>query len=102
EPCFVSLCKKTPVASDLPMLRHIRQPLHTRGLQTDVGIEAAGDSAVDNSLLLLLQQLDQLLLGVDVTPDPTIRMIEEADDGGMLRWRWDRKGRPQKRVIGQL
>ena len=40
----------------LPMLRHVAQPLHTRGLEADVGVEAAGDGAVDDGLLLLLQQ----------------------------------------------
>ena len=66
------------------MLRHIPEPLHAGGLETDVGVEAAGDGAVDDGLLLLLQQLDQLLLGADVAPDPPVRVVEEPDDGGLL------------------
>src|SRR5690606_33958971 len=66
------------------MLRHIPQPLHAGGLEADVGVEAAGDGAVDDGLLLLLQQLDQLLLGADVPPNPPVRVIEEADDGGLF------------------
>ena len=66
------------------MLRHIPKPLHARGLEADVGVEAAGDGAVDDGLLLLLQQLDQLLLGADVAPDPPVRVVEEADDGGLF------------------
>ena len=66
------------------MLRHVPQPLHARGLEADIGVEAAGDGAVDDGLLLLLQQLDQLLLGADVAPDPPVRVVEEADDGGLF------------------
>jgi hypothetical protein len=43
------------------MLRQIPQPLHAGGLEADVGVEAAGDGAVDDGLLLLLQQLDSFL-----------------------------------------
>lgn len=50
------------------MLRHVSKPLHARGLEADVGVEAPSDSTVDDSLLLFLQQLDQLLLGADVLP----------------------------------
>src|SRR5581483_8626741 len=69
---------------DLPMFRHIAQPLHAGGFEADVGVEAAGDGAVDDGLLLLLQQLDQLLLGADVPPNPPVRVVEEADDGGLF------------------
>ena len=37
----------------LPMLRHLAQPLDAGVLQGYVGVEAAGDSAVDDGLLLL-------------------------------------------------
>ena len=73
------------------MLRHVPQPLHAGGLEADVGVEAAGDGAVDDGLLLLLQQLDQLLLGADVAPDPPVRVVEKADDGGLFREGWDGK-----------
>ena len=56
----------------------------------DGGVEAAGDGAVDDGLLLLLQQLDQLLLGADVASDAPVRVVEEADDGGLFGegWKW--------------
>src|SRR5680860_1874819 len=73
----------------LPMLRHIPQPLHAGGLEADAGVEAAGDGAVDDGLLLLLQQLDQLLLGADVAPDPPVRVVKKADNGGLFGERWD-------------
>ncbi|MGH8564556.1 MAG: hypothetical protein ACREXW_10915 [Gammaproteobacteria bacterium] len=55
----------------------------------DVGVEAARYGAVDDRLLLLLQQLDQLLLGADVAPDAPVRVVEEVDDGGLFRDGWD-------------
>ena len=76
-------------ASHLPMLRHVAEPLHARRLQPDVRVEAAGDGAVDDGLLLLVQQRDQLLLGADVAPDPPVRVVEEADDGCLLVERRD-------------
>ena len=67
-----------------PMLRYIAQPLHAGGLEADVRVEAAGNGAVDDGLLLLLQQLDQLLLGADVAADLAVGVAEEADDGGLF------------------
>src|SRR5262245_6774768 len=69
------------------MLRHIPQPLYAGGLEADVGVEASSDGTVDDGLLLLLQQLDQLLLGADVAPDSAVHVVEEADNGGLLRYR---------------
>ena len=66
------------------MLQDIAQPFHAGGLEADVGVEAAGDGAVDDGLLLLLQQLDQLLLGADVPPNPPVRVVDEADDGALF------------------
>ena len=59
------------------------------GLEADVRVEATGDGAVDDGLLLLLQQLDQLLLGADVAPDPPVHVVEEADDGGLFGEGWE-------------
>ena len=66
---------------------HIAEPFDPRRLGADVGIEAAGDGLVDDGLLLLLQQRNQLLLGVDVAPDALVGVVEEADDGGLFRER---------------
>ena len=74
------------------MLRHISQPLHAGGLEADVRVEAAGDGAVDDGLLLLLQELDQLLLSADVAPDAPVRVVEEADDSGLFEEGWDDNG----------
>ena len=60
-----SRCKidDAPKLQNVPMLRHVAQPLHAGGSEGDVGVEAAGDGAVDDGLLLLLQQADEPLLG---------------------------------------
>jgi hypothetical protein len=59
------------------------------GSKAGVGIEAAGDGAVDDGLLLLLQQLDQLLFGADVEPNPSIHVVKEADDDGLFGEGWE-------------
>ena len=68
----------------LPMLRHVAEPLHARGLEADVRIEAAGDGTVDDGLLLLVQERDQLSLGADVAPNAPVGVVEKADDCGLL------------------
>ena len=79
-----------------PVLRHLPQPLHAGGLvgwvrPTGADIDLAGDGLVDDDPLLLLQQLNQLLLGTDVAPDTPVSVIEEADDGGLRRKGWQRR-----------
>lgn len=70
------------------MLWHIPQPLDAGRLEAHIGIEAAGDGAMDDGLLLLLEQPDQLLLGRNGPPDAPVRVIEKAHDGGLLvHWR---------------
>ncbi len=73
------------------MLRDVAEPLDARGFEATVGVEAAGDGAVDDGLLLLLQQFDQLLLGADVAPDPPVHVVEEADDCGLFTGRRARR-----------
>ena len=63
------------------------QPFDAGGLEAHVGIDTARDGVVNDPLLLLLQQLDQLLLGTDVAPDSRVRVVEEADNGSLLRER---------------
>lgn len=74
---------------NVPVLRHIAQPLDSRGLETDIRIETPGDSMVGDGLLLFLQQLDQLLLGRDCPQDASIRMIEKLYDGSLFVCRWN-------------
>ncbi len=44
---------------------------------------SAGDSLGDEGLLLL-EQLEQLLLGADVPPDAAVDVVEVADDRALL------------------
>ena len=71
------------------MLRHVAQPLDAGGLETDVGVEAAGDGPVDDSLLFLLQQRNELPLGADVAADAPVHVVQVTDDGGLFREGWD-------------
>ena len=85
-----------------PMLGHVPQPLHAGRLEGDIRVEAASHGAVDDGLLLLVQQRDQLLLGGDVAADAPVRVIEEADDGGLFvegRY-WKRSA--QERLVRQI
>ncbi len=70
------------------MRRHVAQPLDAGGLEGDVGVEATGDGLADDGLLLLQQQGDELLLGAEVTPDAPVRVVQVADDGGLLGEGW--------------
>ena len=71
------------------MLRHVPQPLHAGGLVGRVRLGVRVDHGPSRrwwmkGLLLLLQQLDQLLLGADVAPDAPVGVVEIADDGGLF------------------
>ena len=76
-------------APHLPMLRHVAEPLDAGGLEADVGVEAAGDGLVDDGLLLLLQQVDEFLLGADVAADAPVHVVQVADDGALFGEGWE-------------
>ena len=78
-------------SGNLPVLRHIPQPLHAGGLEPDAGVQAPRDGLVDQCLPLLIQQGDEPLLGRDITLYLLVGVVEEPDDGGLfIRW-WDWK-----------
>ena len=81
---------------------HLPQPLDAGGLEADVGIEPTGNGAVDDGLLLLLQQADEPLLGADVAADAPVGVVEIADDGGLFGEGRKRKRCSEKCLIGQL
>ena len=82
------------------MLRHVAKPLDAGGLESDVGVEAAGDGLVDDGLPLLLQQRDEPPLGGDVAPDAPVHVVQVADDGGLF---WEggegKVGATQLRIV---
>jgi hypothetical protein len=78
------------------MLRHVPQPLYARGLETDVGGEATRYRVVNDNLILLLQQLDQLLLGAYVAPDLSVIIVEKTDDGVLFGEGWHEGLKPVK------
>ena len=62
-------------------------------------VNLARHGLVDESLLLLLQQRNQLLLAADVAPHAPIGVVEEADDAGLFRDRGTKKGISRIRAI---
>ncbi len=77
-----------PQRSNFPMLRNVPKPLHTGRLEASIAVEAAGDGAVNDNLLLLLQQCDQLLLGADVTRYAPVYMVEKQDNCCLVGFWW--------------
>ena len=71
-------------SGDLPMSRHLSKPLDAGFLEGHVGVEAAGDGAVDDDLLLLCQERDQLPLRPHQPPHPPVHMIQIPHDGGLF------------------
>ncbi len=45
---------------------------------------------MNDDLFLLLQQLDQLLLCTNITPNPPVEIIKITDNGGLFREMWER------------
>ena len=72
------------------MLWYISQPLHARGLQFHVGVQAPGDGLVDQCLPLLSQEGDEPLLAGDIPLDLRVGVVEEPDDGGLFVEGWVR------------
>src|ERR1017187_2223219 len=73
------------------MLRDVAEPGDAGGFEGDVGIQAARDGAVDDGLLLLVEQRHQLLLRPNRPLNPPVRVVEKPHDGGLLVRRWDGK-----------
>ena len=67
-----------------PMRRYVVVPLNNGGFETDIRIESASDSAVNDGLPLLFEQSDEPLLAINVTVDALINVIEIVDDGYLL------------------
>ena len=57
------------------MLRHIPEPGDTGGFEFDVGVKSSGDGAVDDGLLLLVEQRDDLLTISHVVTKPLDRAL---------------------------
>ena len=66
------------------MHRDVAEPGDAGGLEGDVGVEAAGDGAVDDGLLLLIQQPNQLPLGADPAVDLPVRVVQKPHDGRLF------------------
>ena len=69
---------------------YVAEPVDAGGCERDVGVEAAGDGAVDDGLAKFVQEGDALLLGVDVTLDAAVDVVKVAGDGGLASQRGGR------------
>ena len=65
------------------------EPVDAGGLERDVGVEAAGDGAVDDGLAGFVQEGDALLLGLDVALDAAVDVVKVAGDGGLFGEGWE-------------
>ena len=84
------------------MLRDVAEPGDAGGLEGDVGVEAAGDGAVDDGLLLLVQQPNQLPLGADEAVDLPVRVVQKPHDGRLFVGRRERQELIAKHLVAEV
>ena len=70
--------------SHLPMRRNIPQPRNAGGFEGHSGVQATGDGAVDDGLLLFVEERNDFALGADGALQPPASPLKEAHDGGLL------------------
>jgi len=68
---------------------NIPKPGSTGGLEGYIRVKTAGDGAMNDDLLLLVQQCDHLLFRPDGVVQPAGRVVEEFYDGAdfLLWWK---------------
>ena len=66
------------------MLRNVAEPGDAGGFEGDGGVEAAGDGAVDDGLLLLVEQRDHLPLRPDRPLQPPVRPVQKPHNRRLL------------------
>jgi hypothetical protein len=69
---------------DLPMSRNVPKPANAGRLEFDIWVKATGDGAMDDGLLLLVQQRNLLALGANGAVDIPVRLVQKPHDGGLL------------------
>jgi hypothetical protein len=65
---------------DRPMLGDRSEPFDAGRLEADVGIEPAGDSTMDDSLFLFVQERDQLSFSLNHANDFQSIVVKKAHD----------------------
>lgn len=71
------------------MFRNLSEPWDAGVFEFDIGIEPAGDGAMDDGLFLFVEQGDGFALCPDRPVKPVVGPVEETDDGGLLGGWWD-------------
>ena len=79
--------------ANLPMRRHIPQPLDAGGFHRGVGVKPLGDGVGDDGLPLFLEQGDERFLLGHQRVDLRRLAVEEGGDGGLFAvcWYWNPK-----------
>src|ERR1017187_7036364 len=67
-----------------PMLRDVAEPGDAGGFEGDVWIQTPRDGAVDDGLLLLVEQRHQLLLRSNRPLNPPVCVVKETHDSILL------------------
>src|SRR5690242_18652110 len=84
------------------MAGNVADPEDARGFEHGVSVEAAGDGAVDDSLLLLPEQRDQLPLRPDEPVNLTVRMVQKPHDRRLLVRGRNENGKPSDFALVQI
>jgi hypothetical protein len=66
------------------MRRNIAQPANAGGFEADVRVETAGDSVLNDRLLLLFEELDEPLFRTDQPSCQRAVSVEEANNQPLL------------------
>jgi len=69
------------------MLRNTAEPGDAGGFEWDGGVKAASDGAVDDGLLLLVEQRDHLPLRPDRPLQPPVRPVQKPHNRRLLSGR---------------
>jgi len=83
------------------MVRNVAEPRDAGGFEGDRGVEAAGDGAVDDGLLLLVEQRDHLPLRPDRPLQPPVRPVQKPHNRRLLVRRGERDSYPLDRPVRQ-
>ena len=78
-------CRHLLDANSSPVARDVAEPGDAGWFELDVRVEAAGDGAMDDRLLLLVQQRDELLLGSDQLRRLSRRADRESARSAVVR-----------------
>jgi hypothetical protein len=81
---IIHFTKQELRAQNLPVIRYIAEPWDARGFEWDRGIKTACDGAMDDHVLLFMEQIDYLSLCSNRPIQPSVRPVQEPHDRSLL------------------